>query len=126
MRNPLRSLSVRMAVLAAVAVTVASGSIGFLIHQSTKSRQLYYGRVSAQGDLAEVISSGRSDRPGMQPPVPAQLAARAAATSLAVTYYDSSGPVMWAAQYFDGKLVRKDGLFIPKALQALNPDRLLA
>jgi len=28
--------------------------------------------------------------------------------------------------YFDGKLVRKDGLFIPKALQALNPDRLLA
>jgi aminopeptidase len=28
--------------------------------------------------------------------------------------------------YFDGKLIRKDGLFIPKALQALNPDRLLA
>ena len=28
--------------------------------------------------------------------------------------------------YFDGKLVRKDGLFVPKALQALNPDRLLA
>ena len=28
--------------------------------------------------------------------------------------------------FFDGKLVRKDGLFVPKALQALNPDRLLA
>jgi len=28
--------------------------------------------------------------------------------------------------YFDGKLVRKDGLFVPKALQGLNPDRLLA
>jgi aminopeptidase len=28
--------------------------------------------------------------------------------------------------YFDGKLVRKDGLFVPKPLQALNPDRLLA
>jgi aminopeptidase len=28
--------------------------------------------------------------------------------------------------FFDGKLVRKDGLFIPKALQGLNPDRLLA
>ncbi len=27
--------------------------------------------------------------------------------------------------YFDGKLVRKDGLFVPKALQALNPERLL-
>ncbi len=27
--------------------------------------------------------------------------------------------------YFDGKLVRKDGLFVPKALQALNPDRLI-
>jgi aminopeptidase len=27
--------------------------------------------------------------------------------------------------YFDGKLIRKDGLFIPKPLQALNPDRLL-
>ena len=26
--------------------------------------------------------------------------------------------------WFDGKLVRKDGLFVPKALQALNPDRL--
>ena len=25
---------------------------------------------------------------------------------------------------FDGKLIRKDGLFVPKALQALNPDRL--
>jgi aminopeptidase len=28
--------------------------------------------------------------------------------------------------YFDGKLIRKDGLFVPKALQALNPDKLLA
>ena len=28
--------------------------------------------------------------------------------------------------YFDDKLIRKDGLFVPKALQALNPDRLLA
>jgi aminopeptidase len=28
--------------------------------------------------------------------------------------------------YFDGKLVRKDGLFVPKPLHALNPDRLLA
>jgi aminopeptidase len=27
--------------------------------------------------------------------------------------------------YFDGKLIRKDGLFVPKELQALNPDRLL-
>ena len=26
---------------------------------------------------------------------------------------------------FDGKLIRKDGLFLPPALQALNPDRLL-
>jgi aminopeptidase len=26
---------------------------------------------------------------------------------------------------FDGKLIRKDGLFLPAALQALNPDRLL-
>lgn len=25
--------------------------------------------------------------------------------------------------HFDGKLVRKDGVFLPKALQALNPDR---
>ncbi|HEX4083800.1 MAG TPA: aminopeptidase [Chthoniobacteraceae bacterium] len=30
------------------------------------------------------------------------------------------------AIYFDGKLIRKDGLFIPKALQSLNPGRLLA
>ena len=28
--------------------------------------------------------------------------------------------------YFDDKLIRKDGIFVPKALQALNPDRLLA
>lgn len=27
--------------------------------------------------------------------------------------------------YFDGKLIRKDGLFVPKALQKLNPDYLL-
>jgi aminopeptidase len=27
---------------------------------------------------------------------------------------------------FDGKLIRKDGLFVPKALQKLNPDYLLA
>ncbi len=27
--------------------------------------------------------------------------------------------------WFDGKLVRKDGLFVPKALQKLNPDQLL-
>ncbi|MBM3288065.1 MAG: aminopeptidase, partial [Candidatus Eisenbacteria bacterium] len=26
--------------------------------------------------------------------------------------------------YFDGKLVRKDGLFVPKELQGLNPNRL--
>lgn len=27
--------------------------------------------------------------------------------------------------WFDGKLIRKDGLFVPKALQKLNPDQLL-
>jgi len=27
--------------------------------------------------------------------------------------------------WFDGKLIRKDGLFVPKALQKLNPDHLL-
>ena len=26
---------------------------------------------------------------------------------------------------FDGKVIRKDGLFVPKSLQALNPDRLI-
>lgn len=26
--------------------------------------------------------------------------------------------------FFDGELIRKDGLFVPEALQALNPDRL--
>jgi aminopeptidase len=26
--------------------------------------------------------------------------------------------------YFDGKLVRKDGLFVPKELQGLNPEKL--
>ena len=34
---------------------------------------------------------------------------------------DYGGGEVW----FDGKLIRKDGLFIPTALQALNPDRLL-
>jgi aminopeptidase len=29
------------------------------------------------------------------------------------------------AIYFDDKLVRQDGLFIPRSLQSLNPDRLL-
>lgn len=28
--------------------------------------------------------------------------------------------------WFDGKLIRKDGLFVPKSLQKLNPDYLLA
>jgi aminopeptidase len=26
---------------------------------------------------------------------------------------------------FDGKVIRKDGLFLPKSLQKLNPDYLL-
>ncbi len=34
---------------------------------------------------------------------------------------DWGGGEIW----FDGKLIRKDGLFVPKALQALNPDQLL-
>lgn len=34
---------------------------------------------------------------------------------------DYGGGQVW----FDGKLIRKDGLFVPAALQALNPDRLL-
>jgi len=34
---------------------------------------------------------------------------------------DYGGGEVW----FDGKLIRKDGLFVPPALQALNPDRLL-
>jgi aminopeptidase len=34
---------------------------------------------------------------------------------------DYGGGEVW----FDGKLIRKDGIFIPPALQALNPDRLL-
>lgn len=34
---------------------------------------------------------------------------------------DYGGGEVW----FDGKLIRKDGLFIPSSLQALNPDRLL-
>jgi aminopeptidase len=35
---------------------------------------------------------------------------------------DHGGGQIW----FDGKLIRKDGLFVPKALQKLNPDYLLA
>ena len=35
---------------------------------------------------------------------------------------DHGGGEIW----FDGKLVRKDGLFIPKSLQKLNPEYLLA
>jgi len=27
--------------------------------------------------------------------------------------------------WFDGKLIRKDGVFVPKPLQALNPERLI-
>jgi aminopeptidase len=34
---------------------------------------------------------------------------------------DYGGGEVW----FDGKLIRRDGLFVPPALQALNPDRLL-
>lgn len=34
---------------------------------------------------------------------------------------DYGGGEIW----FDGKLIRKDGLFVPKALQKLNPDYLL-
>lgn len=34
---------------------------------------------------------------------------------------DYGGGEIW----FDDKLIRKDGLFVPKALQALNPDNLL-
>lgn len=34
---------------------------------------------------------------------------------------DYGGGEIW----FDGKLIRKDGLFVPPALQALNPDHLL-
>ncbi len=34
---------------------------------------------------------------------------------------DYGGGEIW----FDGKLIRKDGLFVPKALQKLNPDHLL-
>lgn len=34
---------------------------------------------------------------------------------------DWGGGEIW----FDGKLIRKDGLFVPKALQKLNPDQLL-
>src|ERR1035438_9000630 len=39
----------------------------------------------------------------------------------------TSGPDHGGGQIlFDGKLVRKDGLFVPKALQKLNPAYLLA
>jgi aminopeptidase len=34
---------------------------------------------------------------------------------------DYGGGEVW----FDGKLIRKDGIFVPPALQALNPDKLL-
>ena len=34
---------------------------------------------------------------------------------------DWGGGEIW----FDGKLIRKDGLFVPKPLQKLNPDELL-
>jgi aminopeptidase len=27
--------------------------------------------------------------------------------------------------YFDGRLIRKDGLFVVEDLEALNPDRLI-
>ena len=97
-----------MAVLAAVAVTVASGSIGLAIHQSTKSRQLYYGRVTARGYLADTIGSGRADQQVPASIVPPKLAAEALTTTSPVTFYDSSyrpQPVMWAAQYVDGNLV---------------------
>ncbi len=109
MRNPLRSLSFRMAVLAAVAVTVASGSIGLRIHQTTKSGQMFYGRATAQWDLEQTISAGRqSNRLGPAPAVPEQLTARAQASAFPVTFYDTSGPagpVMWAARYVHGTMV---------------------
>jgi aminopeptidase len=34
---------------------------------------------------------------------------------------DYGGGEIW----FDGKLIRKDGLFVPKSLHKLNPDYLL-
>jgi signal transduction histidine kinase len=108
MRNPLRSLSLRMAVLSAVAVTVASGSIGLRIHQTTKSGQLFYGRASAESDLAQTISAGlQSDQAGPAPDGPAQLMAQAQTSTTAVTFYDTSGPspVMWAAESFHGTIV---------------------
>lgn len=40
---------------------------------------------------------------------------------VAIQRKDYGGGEIW----FDGKLIRKDGLFVPKALQALNPDALL-
>lgn len=40
---------------------------------------------------------------------------------VAIQRKDYGGGEIW----FDGKLIRKDGLFLPKALQALNPDVLL-
>lgn len=40
---------------------------------------------------------------------------------VAIQRKDYGGGEIW----FDGKLIRKDGLFVPKVLQALNPDFLL-
>jgi len=40
---------------------------------------------------------------------------------VAIQRKDYGGGEIW----FDGKLIRKDGLFVPKALQALNPEALL-
>ena len=34
--------------------------------------------------------------------------------------FDQRPDLLW----FDGKLIRKDGLFVPAALQKLNPDYL--
>ncbi|MEY9931540.1 signal transduction histidine kinase [Catenulispora sp. GP43] len=108
MRNPLRSLSLRMAVLSAVAVTVASGSIGVRIHQTTKSGQLFYGRASAESNLAQTIGAGQEPvPPGPALDAPAQLVSLAQASAIPVTYYDTSGPspVMWAAESFHGNIV---------------------
>lgn len=40
---------------------------------------------------------------------------------VAIQRKDYGGGEIW----FDGKLIRKDGLFVPKALQVLNPEALL-
>jgi signal transduction histidine kinase len=107
MRNPLRSLSLRMAVLAAVAVTVASGSIGVILHQATKSRQLSYGRAGALRLLAQAVESGQVTDASTMRRVPEQLVNRALASSSPVTFYDADnqpGPAMWAAESVDGKV----------------------